>query len=549
MRVVVAVGVVLAALLAGLGGAQSYERVAFHLGVRPDDTHWVDVDGTGGAELLTRSGTTLTLYDVFGGDAPRVIGRIGRPRAFLYDWGDVDRDGRVDLVVVDREGVWVHRFADGKLVPAERPTIRARRGFDWPLVRRVELLRDIDRDGAIDLVQPDGVRFRLTPGRSEGGFDVARSCVLPSGIRVEMQLGGAALDRELKTSFRIPDLIVRDVDADGRGDLIAQLGARIDVHRGHADRFGFADAPTWTLDLGRFSARDRDRKRGDDTKRLRISMGRVQVNQDDLDGDGHGDFLVASGQKVWLYFAGKGFRGFRRPDRILRVSDDIAGVFPADVDGDGRTDLVLVKFAMPSMTRLVAAMIVGIDLEIEALAFRNHGDRTISRRPDRTNRIEFAVPPILSILGDLGRFESKMERAREAAKRLRVGDIDGDGILDVALRAADADRVDLYACTGRGAVAGAPGSREVMDRLIRDVLFDAKRPEWTIDRLVEYVGDLRFSLNREQIAGREPSASLPVGDGDFALTDVNGDGRADLVTWVDSPDGRRYVVHRTRGSR
>lgn len=540
MRCVVAL-----VLLAWSAAAQAYERVTFDLAMQPDAAHWVDVDGKPGAELLARSGNTLTLFDVFGGDAPRVIGRIGRPRSFLYDWGDVDRDGRLDIVVVDREGVWVHPVTDDGLASPTRPTIRARRGFDWPLVQRVALLRDLDRDGALDLVQPDGERYRLTPGKREGGFDVARACALPSGIRVEMQLGGAALDRELKTSFRIPDLIVRDVDADGRDDLIAQLGARIDVHRGHADRFGFADAPTWSLDLGRFAKPD-ERERGDDTRRLRISMGRVQVNQDDLDGDGHGDFLVASGQKLWVFFAGKGFRGFRRPDRILRVSDDIAGVFPADVDGDGRTDLVLVKFAMPSMTRLVAAMIVGIDLEIEALAFRNHGDRTISRRPDQTNRIEFAVPPILSILGDLERFESKMKRAREASKRLRVGDVDGDGVLDVALRAADADRVDLYTCSGRGAVAGAPGSREVMDRLIRDVLFDAKRPEWTIDRLVEYVGDLRFSLNREQIAGREPTASLPVGDGDFELADVNGDGRADVVTWRDEAAGRRYVVHRSR---
>jgi hypothetical protein len=522
--------------------AQEFDQVSFNLPGIPSAMHWYDLDGDGRKELLTSDLDRVTLFRPLAGDAP---GRVWQTvdeggSGFLFDLADLDGDGRTELVIARALGVVALRFTkEGRFSRSERPAVRIRRSYTPARPLRVRMVRDLDGDGALDLVYPAGGRFRLFPGDGSGGFDARRICTLPSGIRIVVKAPTDVLDAQLESTFRIPKLLARDVDGDGHPDLIAQLGRRLDIYQGGAG-WTFSDRPKWVLDLARFAASTSEEE---DDRKVKVELGGVNLSQDDLDGDGVRDFLIAAGRKVWVFFGGKGFEGFNRPDRILRVGQDIAAVFTGDVDGDGLPDLILVKFEMPGVARLVAALLVGIDLRIVALAYRNHGDRSISKKPDRSNRITFSVPPILSMLSEIDRLEKKVREARKQADRLRVGDLTGNGIYDVGVR--EGNRLDLYESRGEGAVAGGIHSREVINRVIRDLLFDPTRNQWDIDRLMDYVGDLRYSLNRDQIEGRPPMATLKLRKGPFRRTnfqfvELNGDDKGDVVVTYDR-DGVRIV--------
>ena len=524
-----------AVVLGGVGripgvGAQAYDRVSFTLESGAPELLWQDLDGDGQKELLTVSLDGVQLRGPLAGETPArpglLLGESGR--GFVFDLADLDHDGRLELIWIRERGVWVYRYKDHAFVAPKEPVLRIRRNSVPSRPTRVSLVRDLDGDGKLDLIYPSGDRFRLFPGDGHGGFDAARGHVLPSGIRIVVHAPTGVLDAQLVSTFRIPNLVARDVDGDGHPDLMAQLDRRLDIYRG-GKGWTFREAPTWVLDLANYESRT---AKDEDRREVQLDLGDVNLSQDDLDGDGNRDFLIASGRKVWIYFSGPGFQGFDRPDRILRVAEDIAGVFTGDVDGDGLPDLILVKFEMPSMARLVAALLVGINLEIEALAYRNHGDRSISLKPDRRNRITFSVPPILGLLADLGKLQEKAREIRQQAERLRVGDFNGDKVYDVGLWKDD--RIQLYVGQGAGAVAGGFGSRAVMDRVIRDLLFDEKRTRWDIDRLLDYVGDLRYSLNRDQIRDQRPVATLALPPGtferrSFRFVELNGDGKDDIV--------------------
>lgn len=532
-------------LPASWGTAQRYRKVAFRLPGVPTAMAWRDLEGDGRKELLIEDLRAVHLYRPLTGEAP---GKVHQTLAcknlgFLYDLKDLDGDGALEFLMVKAGGVHVLRLEDGRFAASETPQVRIRRTYTPSRPLRVDLASDVDGDGNPDLVYPAGDRFRLFPGDGKGGFDARRVRSLPSGIRIVVRAPAAQLDGQLESTFQIPKLISRDVDGDGHPDLLAQQGRRLDIYRG-GEGWKFAEKATWVLDLARFET---GLGKDEEGRKVRIEIGTVNLSQDDLDGDGVRDFLVAAGRKVWIFFGGKGFTGFDRPDRILRVGEDIAAVFTGDVDGDDRADLILVKFVMPGVARLVAALLVGIDLRIEALAYRNHGDRTLSRKPDRTNRISFSVPPILSLLSDLSSLEKKMDTAKTEARRLRVGDFNGDGVYDIGIRSGP-HRLDLYACTGAGALAGGIQDREVVNRLIRDLLFDTRRREWDIDRLMEYAGDFRYSLNRDRIEGRKPVATVALRSGtfresDFRFMELDGDGKADIVVFYDTDKNRLLDLH------
>lgn len=532
---------VVAASSAGPVVAQPWKRVTLRLPSVPDAMLWRDLDGDGSKELLAVDARALRFYRPLDAEAPGLLRQTidDDGAGFLFDLHDLDGDRTQELLVVRARCVNRYDYREKRFSAASQPAFTIRRAVLPSRPLAAELVRDLNGDGHPDLVYPAGDRFRLVPGDGKGGFDPQRMRSLPSGIRIVVRAEVDTPDGQLESTFRIPRLLGRDVDGDGHPDLLAQLGQRLQVYRGGAG-WTFGDKPTWVLDLATFDLAARAEK---DTREVKLQFGRVSLSQDDLDGDGVRDFLVAAGRKVWIFFGGKGFDGFDRPDHILRVGEDIVAVFTADVDDDGRADLVLVKFQMPGMARLVAALVMGIDLRIEALAYRNHGDRTLSRKPDRRNKITFSVPPILGLISDIGEMEQKVKKVRSQANRLRVGDVDGDGIRDVGLR--DGNRVDFFRCEGRGAVAGGRHNREAINRVVRDLLFDTRRRSWDIDRLLDYAGDLRYSLNRDSVEGRKPVASIQLRAGtfdhsDFKIGELNGDGRGDLIVTYDR-DGERIV--------
>ena len=204
--------------------------------------------------------------------------------------GDLDGDGRTDLVLRMRYGIDIFLQRDG--------TFADRKFIELPVASRVDVA-DLDGDGTAELIMTGH-----------------------SGIVVHRSLGGTALSPAVRISDEYASkLAVGDVTGDGRPDLVA-TGGELRVYRQLADGT-FAGAVRYPVE-GRYSSA--------------VAIG-------DLSGDGRADVVVANGWGNSLDTSEINILT-QTPSGTLGAPTSYVNPKPetlrvADVDGDRRNDIVV----------------------------------------------------------------------------------------------------------------------------------------------------------------------------------------------------------------
>lgn len=224
---------------------------------------------------------------------------------------------------------------------------------------------------------------------------------------------------EVRAFFALPQLLPGDWDGDGKPDLFALLDDVVQVHRaGRAGAGVFAAVPVARHALVV--------KSEDEVKK---DSAHVQVGVADLDGDGITDLVVnkVSGGLGQMrtetgVYLGKRGGGYQSPGPPLLIEGYAGAVQLADLDGDGRPELVAprVSVGLAEMARALVTKKMRVAWEVR----RNLG-RGFS--PDAVARREIDFPVDFSQMADVsGPFPSV------------AGDFDGDGRADfIATHAAD----------------------------------------------------------------------------------------------------------------
>ena len=191
---------------------------------------------------------------------------------------------------------------------------------------------DLDGDGLNDLIVVNNLHskisllYNLTGKTNRTDSAPARKLdlnELPPGSRFRID--------SVPTEERIAALAVTDVNSDGRPDLVYFGDAKDLIIRYNLGTNGWSEPKRWHIDDGRM-----------DPNALAVG---------DLNGDGLADIALLGDNGAVYFLAQQADHTFAEPVKIP-YSGTPKAVQVADIDGDGKNDLVFVDFDSPTPFRV-----------------------------------------------------------------------------------------------------------------------------------------------------------------------------------------------------
>ncbi|MDA1259566.1 MAG: VCBS repeat-containing protein [Planctomycetota bacterium] len=440
-------------------------------------------------------------------------------------------------------------------------------------------IADLDGDGGEEflvLVDGDALRRveRVTDAAT-GRVRIALSEPILSGLKAVPPRGTH------------PAAFVRDLDGDGRLDLLLPLGARVRILLGTADGFrpgpdlgalarlgidtgsgvnlfdrverslsipgvtpadvsgdgrpdlvvsdgllvrqfiasgsGLPEQPTHTLDLSPFRL---------DPKALDFDLGNVTAvvrtlvvdEWQDLNNDGIEDVVVLGDGRVHSFLGTAQGVSTERPVQSLKLTGNPFYVAAVRMDDDAYRDLVVVRIEDIGLGKMLRAALFSWKIEFDFLVYQGKGDGSFSRRPLYNKTIELKGDSLLSI-ADQG---DRVDALRSTV--VRRGCLDGDG-LDNDLVTLEPDGA-LRAW--RNVVPpGSPGGR-AREKFLRDALGQGnKEVSWQLEDLATWVLG-RTSALISMTRDRPADVEVRLADDwepphTLALRDLDGDGRDEAI--------------------
>ncbi len=386
--------------------------------------------------------------------------------------GDINGDGRADVVGFGGRGVWVALgVPDGTFAPATRVLNTfgsAPSGGSWGRIEGVRQdithprhLADVNGDGRDDIVGFGDKGTWVSLGQSDGSFGDA-NFALPSFGGDSSAGGWGTVEAR---SREIYPRLLGDVNGDGRADIVGFGGRGVSVALGQEDG-GFTEANRVLNSFGNAPAAG-----GWEGLRHPRLLG-------DVNGDGRSD-IVGFGEHGTSVSLGQSDGTFSEPSVVLKSfgADPDAGNWApiADVDGN------------PTFYPRLLGDVNGDD-RADIIGFGNRATWVALGQGDGTFSDPVRVLDYFGAAEDAGGFRV------DSDVRL-VGDVNGDG------------RDDIVGMGGRGAEVSLA------------------QEDGTVSGPVVALADFGRAFGSDhQWTGREPRL----------LADINGDGRADIVGFRDN---------------
>ena len=420
----------------------------------------------------------------------------------LWDAGDINNDGRLDLVAVDVTNTAWSALGNGD------GTFQAPRAILTSFWGRCLKLADLDADGRLDAVAVAvyGPLYTMK-GLGDGRFQLTSTMSLPQAYPV--------------------DMAIADLDGDSRLDVLVtdQTPSSLRFFRGLPG--GLLDLPVGVPMPG---------------TPYSVTVG-------DLDEDGLWDAMVInSGIGPNIASVVYGARSGPPFERVDLVADGARTIAAADLDGDGHPELLAAEFNVH-----------GDQIEV----FRRTGSRTfaavrnyaggvqslstvfVDATGDGLRDIVVCNPPrsqlvVLRGHGGLSFGDGEEVRTVSRISGLDVGDVNGDRIPDVVtvqqgsagvagVHLGAGDGAFLPMSTTIGPIACCDHESAALADLNSDGSLDLIGLMGSSARLDIVLGDGlgHFAAGSSRSLGSEPHSSM-------VLTEFNGDGRLDAAIACDA---------------
>ncbi len=450
-------------------------------------------------------------------------------------------------------------------------------------------IADLDGDGRDEILMLMDGRDLVRVERGEGGLTL--SAPLLEGL-------GALTPRGIH-----PASFVRDLDGDGRNDLLLPLGTRVRVllgtplgfrpgpdlgavarlqlragqERGLLDRVqrdytipglvpedrtgdglpdlvvseglvirqfvatgnGLPEQPTSTLDMDDFRL-DPAAVEVDVHNLSKLVRSFVVDEWEDLNEDGIEDLVVLGDGKVRTFLGSSAGVSAAGAAKTLKIDGNPFYIACARLDEDQHSDLVVVRVEDIGITKLLRAALFSWSIDFDFIVFRGTGTGSFSSRPMFTRKVTVKGDRLLSLAGE------QRDRLGDLRKTIvRRADLDGDGkATDVVLLEPDG-RLRAW----RGVAVGEYPGTLARERFLQETLgAQQKEISFEVDELAEWVlgrTSALIALTRARAADFE--VQLPGGwepPHALAMRDLDGDGRDEAIVLrrVKPEDGPARLV-------
>ncbi len=439
----------------------------------------------------------------------------------------VGSDQAASLFALTPKGLFVYgRNEQGQFVaPGKRLVSRARFRLRVGGPKKANILQDVNGDKKLDLVVP-GSEFCTVWLQGEKGY--RKTARVRVKVRVEQSVGARLGDDRFFQTITIPDLDIRDMNGDGRDDVVIMRGSQTRIHRQKEDGTIPFD-PDVILELDRFV---------DTSPKATVRPGRTLAGTEkakllirDLDKDGIPDYVISHRRKVWIFHGTQDGPQFTSPTKILKTSDDITLIWLADLGKDDFADLLVMRIEVPTVGTLITGLFGSIDISMRVLGYESLKGKQFANKATWKNEITFTLPSLGEILRNPEALIKRFEDAADSFRDSLYADVDGDKRKDLVLLDEKITQAELW----RGQGNDSLGSEENIDAMMREIFFDEKDAEWDLDRLFGFIESLGSARATRWTKGRPADRVIPFRNDEVHLPlrvshgDFDGDGKEELL--------------------
>ena len=401
-------------------------------------------------------------------------------------------------------------------------------GFISRGINRLHFARDINADGMTDLVIPGAGEIHLLINEGGGNFEAPLSILSETRLRTQLNIN--RFNRSVGQAVRIPNLTLRDVNADSREDLVVRTEEKLEVFlAGRTPGRYFPLTPDFLLDiaaieesLGQFDIDNLDFSNL--TGVLALTHEEIL---EDIDGDGIDDLLLRVGGKVSVFTGQADGVNTAQARQILRSGGNVLSTFVYDENGDGLKDLWLWRVESISVGDIFVWLALSGSIAIEAFIYPNNGER-FERRPARKVTVDLKFPSVLRLANAYQTLNNEAETlqadgvTRTASARLDSPEEDNDLLvllndqIRILLNSIEPAREDSFL----GAL-NYSRNRDNYEINIRDIINSASRS-----------GNPYRDLIDSRVATDEIALSQEAVGGDLIAARLNDDERDDIIVFT-----------------
>lgn len=513
-----------------------------------------DLDADGDLDQVLTFRSTTPELGVLLGDGAGGFGALVRyplPASGRVSVGDLDGDADDDVVVtVDGQNRVSVLLSDGGLL---RPARTVGTRVDAAAV----VVRDVTSDGRPDIVVGGRVSRSVAVLVNTGAGGFAPAAVSTAG-RVEGEFAVADVDSDGRPDVLVADrpstsiLLLRGM-GDGRfaAPVAVLANATSDeVTIADLDGNGTGDIVGWRLMSNGFSSPvvTVALGRGDGTFAARgtIPVTNNSIDLDaltvaDVDSDGRSDVVVSTFDQITVLYGAGGRPLVSRPVPVTAYFKATA-IAAGDLDGDGRLDLAAAgERTLPLLNLGLSVLPVRFDPPMQSPAGLVPDDLAIGNL-DADGALDAAVVDrqgaLSLLLGDgTGRLTPSARFAGVsvlAPGSVAVADLDLDGRLDVTVSSGTLVRTFL----GDGAGGATPGPDLQLASEIATIVLADLDADGVVDLITDT--DVVAVALGDGTGGFEPTGAVTSLSGLLTVADVDADGNLDLVGNIPSAVGIAY---------